>query len=362
MLLYIHIPFCASKCGYCAFHSLSNQQDLYAPYVQALCKDIQWSLQTYRSAPHTPLVIDSVFIGGGTPNILPSHFYEKIFATIHKYAQLSETCEITLEANVNLIESQWCRNLIALGANRLSIGVQSFIQEKLNLLERDHQVNDIECCFSIAYHAGFKNISCDLIYGTSIDNPSLLANEIKYASNLPINHLSAYTLSIDEGSRFARYTKKTTSADDWEEWVRENLHKQGFLQYEVSNYSRGYECQHNLGYWLGLPYIGCGSGAVGRVKNTRTQGLLKLDSYIKHPTRKNIETLSESDLKLEEIMLGLRCKIGVNCKRINLSSKRTKILLKSQKCHIESRQNGDYLVANELFLADEIALWLTRED
>lgn len=362
MLLYIHIPFCASKCGYCAFHSLSNQQDLYAPYVQALCKDIQCSLQTYRSAPHTPLVIDSVFIGGGTPNILPSHFYEEIFATIHKYAQLSESCEITLEANVNLIESQWCRNLIALGANRLSIGVQSFIQEKLNLLERDHQVNDIEYCFSIAYHAGFKNISCDLIYGTSIDNPSLLANEIKCASNLPINHLSAYTLSIDEGSRFARYTKKITSADDWEKWVRENLHKQGFLQYEVSNYSRGYECQHNLGYWLGLPYIGCGLGAVGRVENTRTQGLLKLDSYIKHPTRKNIEVLSENDLRLEEIMLGLRCKIGVNCKHINLSSKRTKMLLESQKCHIESRQNGDYLVANELFLADEIALWLTRED
>lgn len=370
MRLYIHIPFCTSKCGYCAFHSVVGQEALFEPYIRALCKDIESSLKGLARIQGS-VELDSIFFGGGTPNLLPSHFYTSIFKCIQSHAHVKQGCEISLEANVNLINTQWCKDLLLLGANRLSIGIQSFHTQKLALLERNHSARDSAYGVDIAFNAGFKNLSCDLIIGTALDSVAMIESEIKQAAALPISHLSLYALSIDEGSRFAfeaargRGRQRQSIASIEEElslYARTCLQDAGFSQYEVSNYERTSRCEHNLGYWQGEEYLGCGALAVGRIAKERTKACKDLQEYIKTPTKRFVENLSDEDLRLERIMLGLRCDMGVCLEDIalNKENERVSILLKEGKCYIKKWQGKDYLVAYDLFLSDEITLWLVK--
>lgn len=409
MRLYIHIPFCTSKCGYCAFNSFAMgegqiQESAITPYVEALCLDLEWNLRMLKECANAnmyldrgrlriepdgkALKIDSIFFGGGTPNLLHARYYEKIFETLRKHIGLSEDCEITLEANVNLIEEQWCRDLLSLGANRLSVGVQSFCDTKLTFLEREHNAFEIAKRIESAYRAGFENLSCDLIIGTPLDSQRLLDSEIAQATALPLSHISMYALSIDEGSRFAFDAKKGDSKlgkdeEDLSFYARDLLNSKGFLQYEVSNYTKTphAKCDHNLGYWRGEEYIGCGAGAVGRVGSVRSKGLPNLNEYIKSPTKRLSENLSQNDLLTESIMLGLRCEEGFNLELLGMDWRRDAhldsiitLLVDEGKCSIHTRHGGvnpsthkqqskgqmsqSFLVANELFLSDEIALYI----
>lgn len=358
MLLYIHIPFCASKCGYCAFNSVVDSQEIYAKYVEALCADICASLR------HHALVrgdIQSVFIGGGTPNILPARYYERIFESF--WAYVSEDCEISIESNVNLITQEWCASLYKLGANRISVGVQSFDPQKLAFLERDHRIEDILGAFESIQRAGFSNISCDMIYDTPLDSHASIRRELAHLARLPLAHISAYSLSIDSPSRFA--TKdialpKTSLSYE----VREILDTLGFGQYEVSNYAKnGAYCRHNLGYWESAEYIGCGAGAFGRVGNVRTMAFKNPRSYIANPHYREYENLSPEDLRLEAIMLGFRCKSGVRYELVR-SHRNLDVLLDSHKITTITRTNaqgiqGEYVIASDVFLADELAIWLS---
>ncbi len=191
MILYIHIPFCESKCGYCAFNSYENKSELKEAYIQALCLDLKHALkQTHEK-------MESIFIGGGTPNTLSVKSFEKIFESIHQNARLSVDCEITTEANPELISKAWCQGLKDLGINRLSLGVQSFREDKLLFLERQHSKN-IAPVVEVVLKSGIENISIDLIYNTPLDSEKSLKEELKLAKELPINHLSAYALSIEK--------------------------------------------------------------------------------------------------------------------------------------------------------------------
>lgn len=371
MLLYIHIPFCASKCGYCAFTSFIGEESYFESYVEALCVDLAYtlSIQNYH--------LDSIFIGGGTPNLLASKFYKKIFALLAKYAHIDKDCEISIEANVNILNTQWCKDLRALGVNRLSVGVQSFYEPKLAFLERDHSTKDIFYHIQSAYNAGFTNLSCDMMI-TPLDNQEILESELTQAMNLPINHISVYALSIDEGSRFASQevmnNKVCESSKDetLSFFARDILKNAGFMQYEVSNYVKNgtnAECRHNLGYWQGKEYLGCGAAAVGRIGDTRMKAYPQLKGYIASPTQRFIESLSQRDMCLERIMLGLRCKSGARiCDIEQLFAKRhfmqecVKNLLEGNKCYIRKERGEEFLVANELFLADEIVLWLLSRE
>lgn len=357
MLLYIHIPFCASKCGYCAFNSVVDSQEMYLAYVEALCADISASLQSHKVAPGG---ITSVFIGGGTPNILPAGYYERIFESFLAY--VSGDCEISIESNVNLITQHWCAHLRSLGANRISVGVQSFLPQKLAFLEREHSVGDIFSAFSSIQKAGFSNISCDVIYDTPLDSVRSLESEYANLAKLPLSHISAYSLSIDEGSRFgAKQLKAPTQ--NLSHKVREILESLGFGQYEVSNYAKnGAYCRHNLGYWEAREYIGCGAGAFGRVGSVRTKALSNPRSYIANPHHRTQEVLSAEDLRLEAIMLGLRCKSGVRYDLVR-SAANLALLLDSHKLtkttHADSQGAwGEYIIARDVFLADELAMWL----
>lgn len=343
MILYIHIPFCTSRCGYCTFNSFEDKKHLQDDFLNALIKDL--------SHHKTSNEIQSIFFGGGTPNTLSEKMYEKIFKCIFENFTISQDCEITLECNPNLIESTWCKTLKNLGATRLSFGVQSFFEDKLNFLQREHSQKDIYRALDIAVNANFNNLSIDLIYDTPLDTKQRILKEIELASNLPINHLSAYSLTIEKESKLQKQGIQEISQSFCED-IKNALCEKNFFQYEVSNYARNYEVKHNLAYWAYEDYIGCGCGAVGKINHQRFYTHQKLESYLSDPTFRKVENLTQEDILLEKIFLGLRSKIGV---LINLlDSKKIDLLVKNNKCFIKDNR----LFARDYFLADEIALWL----
>ena len=348
MTLYIHIPFCTSRCGYCTFNSFENQHALQDSFLEALLLDLQNSSHQFASHKEP---LRSIFFGGGTPNTLPHQSYEKIFSTIRESYSLIEDCEITMEANPNLLTKEWCLHVKNLGVNRLSIGVQSFFEDKLTFLQREHSYKDIHTALDCALESGIENLSIDLIYDTPLDTPSRIYQEISQASTLPINHLSAYSLTIEKDSKLERQGIKPTKESLFTE-VRENLGNFGFLQYEVSNYAKPYKVQHNLAYWDYEDYIGCGCGAVGKVGNVRFYTHTNLTNYIAHPTHRKTESLSQSEQTFEKIFLGLRCELGVPLSL--LDPRKLQPLLESHKILLKNQR----VFASDYFLADEIALWL----
>lgn len=343
MILYIHIPFCNSKCGYCTFNSFENKLDLQEHYVQALLQDL------ISSRTNTP--INSIFFGGGTPNILHYSYYEKIFETIYQHYKLKDNCEITLETNPNLINAKWCKTLKNLGANRLSIGVQSFFEDKLNFLQREHYYDDISKAINIAFDCNITNLSIDLIYDTPQDTKQRIYEEIKLASRLPINHISAYSLSIEKDSKLQKQGIKENVESFYQD-VYSALKEFNFIQYEVSSYSRGYKVSHNLSYWNYEDYIGCGCGAVGKIGNKRLYTQKNLQEYIKNPHYRKQEALNQDDILLEKIFLGLRSEIGVEYSLLN--PEKIQLLLQSNQII----QKGNRIFAKDYFLADELTLWL----
>ncbi|WP_163565196.1 radical SAM family heme chaperone HemW [Helicobacter suis] len=342
--LYLHIPFCQSKCGYCAFNSFVGLDALKEAYTQALICDLKTSL---AASP----VLSSIFVGGGTPNSLKPKFYEQIFNTISKYAYLKSDIEITLEANPDLINQEWCCGLKQLGATRLSIGVQSFFPDKLHLLQRKHDHSAIFKALDIAYQSGFEHLSIDLIYNTPLDTKERLEEECNQAAKLPIDHLSAYSLTLEDNTRLIKDINPCELLH-LDTFLKQCLKDRGFKQYEVSNYARDYQVRHNLGYWEGLEYLGCGAGAVGRIKDQRLYKIKDVATYIDNPFKARIEKLSQKDLWFESLFLGLRCILGAPLE--GLDSLKVQTLLKEKICTIENKR----LLARDFSLADEIALWL----
>ncbi|CBG39404.1 radical SAM family heme chaperone HemW [Helicobacter mustelae] len=353
MILYIHIPFCTSRCGYCTFNSFENKHALIPAYINALCTDLASHSTSQR--------LDSIFFGGGTPNTLDPRAFEKIFATLHRHFSLAPKCEITLESNPDLVTKQWCKDLHTLGANRLSFGVQSFFADKLAFLQREHSQRDIHHALECATRAGFQNLSIDLIYDTPLDNEKRIKEETSLASALPINHLSAYSLTIEKQSRLQKQGVQEAKESLFD-CIRQNLAKHNFTQYETSNYARGYKVAHNLAYWRNEDYIGCGCGAVGKRGDVRSYTHQNLEAYIADPTYRKKERLSKEDKVLETLFLGLRSEVGVSLEVFQIQKTSTqnieqKIswLLEEEKCYIQDHK----LFAKDYFLADEIALFLS---
>jgi len=350
MLLYIHIPFCDSKCSYCAFNSYVDKLHLKEKYMYALKKQLQHELFRFQAQKDT---IETVFIGGGTPSTISPKLYEDIFELFHPY--LIQDAEITSEANPNSATKKWLKGMKKLGVNRISFGTQTFDKEKLKVLNRAHTPQMSIDAVNNAATIGFKNISLDLIYATLGDTKELLANDIQTALSLPINHLSAYALMIEEGTAFENRPQMSNEQLDITKWIFQEIQKQGFEQYEISNFGN-YKSLHNLGYWQYKDYIGAGAGAVGKLGLTRFYPQTDIEAYINNPLRIQEELLSQEDKRLEQIFLGLRSAVGVNQDILNKEEiKQAEILLNEQKFKLENNifYNKDYL------LADEIALFLT---
>lgn len=387
MVLYIHIPFCTSKCGYCAFSSYTGvDSSVQQAYIQCLLRDLSYTLSAYRakklesilinpalesslaeldSSDFAPMELESVYIGGGTPSLLPSSAYALIFEQIARFCDMQSIQEITIEANPNTLQAQWCRDLSRLGVGRISLGVQSFDPRKLAFLERDHSGRDIYHALEIAQV--FPHRSIDMMYGTPFDDEATLRADMQKACALDIDHLSAYSLMIEPGARFAHKHKSLAapslaqkdSLEKQAHIVREVALAQGFCHYEVSNFARPYKCLHNRKYWAGAEYLGCGVGAVGRVGQVRYERQKDLRAYLADPLAKACENLALSDLVFEAVFLGLRSEVGVDIAAVSASinPNRLSILLEEKMCVLRDGR----LVARDIFLADEIALWLMRE-
>jgi len=316
--------------------------------MSALLTQIKHELERFN-AKHDS--IESIFIGGGTPSTVAPKLYQKIFNFLAPY--LKKNIEITSEANPNSATYEWLSGMKELGVNRISFGVQSFDEEKLKLLNRAHTPQMALNAINNASKVGFKNISLDLIYATLGDTKELLQNDINMAFNLPINHLSAYALTIEEGTAFESKPQMAKEHLDITKWFFKSIKERGFNQYEISNFGT-YNSSHNLGYWLYKDYIGAGAGSVGKLGLKRYYPTPKINDYINDPLDTiREEIISKEEKKLEQLFLGFRSCIGVKQEFLNKEEqKQADILVNEKKLMYQNDTyfNKDYLLSDEIVL------------
>ena len=349
MLLYIHIPYCDSKCNYCSFNSYVGRYDTKELYMSQLIKQLSFELKRFEAQKGS---IDSVFIGGGTPSCVEAKLYEDIFKLLSNYH--IDNIEITTEANPNSATKEWLKSMKDMGVSRVSFGVQSFDESKLKALARAHTKAQAIQAIEDAHKIGYKNISLDLIYNYQNDTKELLLADITQAFKLPINHISAYELTIEDGTKFALTPQVKQDNENLAFFVQEQIVANGFEHYEISNYGR-YKSTHNIGYWKLQDYIGVGSGAVGMKGNRRYYPTANLDSYLANPLMCDIEELSAKDIQTEKIFLGLRSLVGIQSQILDKDMfQRAKILVDEDKLYLK---DGIFYNPN-YFVADEIALYI----
>ncbi len=318
--LYIHIPFCLSKCGYCAFNSYPVAA--YDPplYLAALYREIEfWSGRAGDE------LFDSLFIGGGTPTILLTGELTGLLTLLRKKFVIGEDAEITVETNPNTVDPGKLRELRQFGVNRLSIGIQSFCDSTLQLINRSHSGADGRNAIAMAREAGFANLNLDLIYGLPGQTPASWRETLEEALNLNPEHLAAYQLSIDPGSRFAeqveggglRLPDEEATATMAEQTLA-IVSSAGLERYEISNYARlGSRSRHNLIYWHNGSYLGLGAGAVSNWSGLRIRNLADPNHYAKRllnrePPWQEGEALAREPSFRETVIMGLRLLEGLD--------------------------------------------------
>ncbi len=312
--IYVHIPFCASKCNYCDFNSSVESKTLKDEYVIALCKEIQ-------SFAEGGDKVDSIYFGGGTPTVLEVEQLSMILGVICRRFSVEDDCEITTECNPATMGYEDFVTLKRAGFNRMSIGMQSADIEQLKILGRIHTFEDCKDCVSVARRAGFDNISLDLMFGLPNQNVDSFIYSIKAAAKLGVEHISCYALKIEEGTPFA--TMKLNIADDdtsgdMYKICVEMLKRYGYDRYEISNFSKeGFESRHNKKYWQCDDFVGFGAGAYSCYKGGRYSNIYNTGEYIECITKGKSPIcektpLSRVDMMSEFVFLGLRMDIGIS--------------------------------------------------
>ncbi len=352
LLLYIHIPFCDSKCHYCAFNSYTSLHHLKDKYIESLCFQLKSQLE---KIPFNSL--ETIFIGGGTPSTLNKNQFMKIFNILNPYLDFID--EITIEANPNSATTQWLKDMYSLGINRISFGVQSFNDEKLIFLNRNHNSKMAIEAIRNAKDIGFEHINCDIIYDTAMDSKELLDDDLEIIKTLPINHVSAYSLTLEEGTNFYKKSDVQVENIDLAKYFFKRLDDFGFTQYEISNFSRNDDAKskHNLGYWQYKEYLGIGAGAVGCIGQKRLYTFKGLDDYIDNPMGySEVEQLCLDDIKTEKILLGLRCEVGIDNRILN--QKELSQVYNLEKMGKIKKNNDGRFYSTDFMLADELALYI----
>jgi len=294
--IYIHIPFCKQRCGYCDFNTYAGLESVIPAYVQALCQEVDYIA---RSAAEG-IPVHTIFFGGGTPSILTLEEIEKITTTIQGGYLILPDVEITLEANPGTLTKEYLFGLKDLGINRISIGMQSALEHELGFLGRTHTFDDVTQSVDWARQAGFDNLNLDLIYGLPNQTMDDWRLSVKAGLGLRPEHFSLYALTLEEETPMARRIKlgalEEPDADlaaDMYEMAGIELERQGYESYEISNWAtkakwgKSYACRHNLQYWYGKPYLGLGAGAHGYANHTRTANVLMPLDYIEKMKKAN---------------------------------------------------------------------------
>ena len=307
---YIHIPFCKSKCNYCSFTSFVDFSNI-DKYLLCLNQEIKYFYQKEK--------LNTLYIGGGTPSLLSVNQINDILSLF----SFENNAEITMELNPNDVDEKYLNNLLNLGINRLSFGVQTFDNNILKIIGRRHNSNDAIEVVKLAKNMGFDNISIDLIYGLPNQTMNNFKNDLKFAVNLPITHLSFYGLKIEEGCKFYQNIPDNlpdadTQADMYE-FLCEFLTNNDFEHYEISNFSKkGFNSKHNLNYWDNNTYYGFGIAAHGYDGNIRYSNKIDFKSYFENPIEHfEITELTKKQKLEEEIFLGFRKGKGVNILLLN---------------------------------------------
>ncbi|MEA2047224.1 MAG: radical SAM family heme chaperone HemW [Campylobacterota bacterium] len=349
MLVYIHIPYCDSKCNYCSFNTYVDKFDTRQAYMEALQRQLRFELERFATREKS---VETLFIGGGTPSTVAPELYAPLFTLLKPY--LRKDAEITTEANPNSATKEWLQGMKGLGVNRVSFGVQSFDSDKLKALNRAHDPQQAKDAIHYASRLGYQHISLDLIYNYQGDTKSLLLHDIEQAFSLPIDHISAYELTIEEGTPFSKTPQVRQENETLAFFVAEEIERRGFKSYEISNYGT-YQSKHNKGYWELKDYIGAGAGAVGFLKERRFYPQTGIENYITDPLDIREEALSEEELLTEKIFLGLRSSIGIE--KSLLSPKMTvkaDMLCEKKKLYDDKTRYYN----NNFFLSDELALYI----
>jgi putative oxygen-independent coproporphyrinogen III oxidase len=318
--LYLHIPFCLKKCGYCDFYSITRLQQ-QNDFTEALVQEMGLLSPQYKH-----LEFDTIYLGGGTPSLLSTKQLEYIWLNIQNYFTVSPQGEFSIEANPGTIDQERLSALRQAGFNRLSLGVQSFYESDLNFLGRIHSVREIYEGFESARQAGFENINVDLISAFPGLTGERFQSTLQKAAELRPEHISCYTLIFEPNTPFYRRLKlgelQSLSADEEAGFIEisnQELLKRGYTTYEISNYaiSVDYFCQHNLKYWEHQPYLGLGPSAHSFISPRRWKNHRSVTKYI-HSLKNDLlpiaqqETLNTDDLEFEYIFLHLRLREGLN--------------------------------------------------
>ena len=315
--LYVHIPFCATRCSYCGFYS-TTKLDLQDRYVDSLCREIALrkeylsSYSTDSKAANT--IIRTIYIGGGTPSQLSRYSLEKLFHAIDTYLECSPE-EVTMEVNPDDVTNDLAETISALHINRVSMGAQTFDDNRLKFLNRRHKSFQVERAIDILHEHGVGNISIDLMFGFPGQTCDSWKEDVRRAISLDIQHISAYSLIIEEGTPFyekygegeraeARRRRELPDEDTERlmyQFTKNILQNYGYHRYEISNYAKeGYECRHNLGYWNRTEYLGIGTGAASLINNQR---------FVEGG---EIEVLTPQNQMEEYMFLGLRRIKGIS--------------------------------------------------
>ena len=326
--IYVHIPFCVKKCAYCDFvsYKLSDYENILGieRYMDALYREIELNRNVLEES-----MISTIYIGGGTPSSIPGHQIHALIDKLKSISHFSDQIEITIEVNPGTLDDAKINHYLSAGVNRVSMGLQTTNDQLLTQIGRIHNTNDFISSYEALRRAGFKNISLDLMFGLPSQTLQDIHLAIDLIKTLKPEHVSAYSLKIEEGTPlYERYQKGQVNLPD-EEVEREMYHtiveklaELDIHQYELSNFSKvGYESKHNLVYWENRPYLGLGVSAHSKVNQTRRSNQNQINTYMAslESNQLPIDEANDIDEKedlFETIMLGLRLNQGIDISAI----------------------------------------------
>lgn len=330
--IYIHIPFCYSKCYYCDFNSTTKDDGNIEKYIKYLKKEIDIYSKTLDDYK-----LKTIFFGGGTPSLIDEKYIKEILTYINSKIDTSQLTEITIESNPKTVNLKKLNTYKRVGINRISLGVQTLNDKLLKTIGRSHTSEDFYKTYDLIKKVGFKNINVDIMFNLPGQKKNDLIDTLRRVIDLDISHISLYSLSIEEGTPFYEMEERGEISLASEDIEREMYHDsidfleaRGYPQYEISNFSKkGYECVHNLVYWRVKPYIGIGLSAHSNINNKRYGNLEDFSSYFSYiddnklPIDKDTKENIDIDMEIYEyIMLGLRLNRGINLKDFKIRFKR----------------------------------------
>ena len=304
--LYVHVPFCAHICAYCDFAHVTYREKTADAWLQAIQKEMEHA--------GIPAVLETIYVGGGTPTALSNDQLEQLLSLLDPYTEGVK--EYTIEINPETLDEAKVKILKKHGINRASVGFQSSDPELLSLMGRNHDLEMMHTCMDLLRQYGITNISLDLMYSLPNQTMEQLQQSVFDALSLQPVHLSLYSLTIEENTVFGKkgyaHLDEDSEADMYE-WIVDTLHAKGYHQYEVSNFALdGYTSMHNIGYWQYDDFIGIGAGASGKENGCRYDHDRSIKEYIADPYHRVLIPLSKEEQMFESLMMGIRMKEGMD--------------------------------------------------